>query len=231
MSNLLSADNGVGTSKLAALLEESSPGSQKLYLIFGGIMSGIGMPPFEFYNSAKIIDENKIFFRDPSQAWYQNGLPGIAENPYQLAEYIGDKIDQYNVKDVYFIGNSMGGFAAIMFAAIIGRGKVVAFCPQTSIHPSRYIKCGDFRWNRQILRTYGKSLFKRHVYDLRSLLKQACSNINMNIYVSTLDSRDVNQAQNIANIRNVTIKYYDVAGHNLVRYLRDKKKLEAILRS
>ena len=48
----------------APLLEELRPGSRRLYFIFGGINSRIGMLPFEFYKNARILDYSKIFFRD-----------------------------------------------------------------------------------------------------------------------------------------------------------------------
>ena len=41
------------------ILEEPVDGSQKLFIIFGGIASGIAMPPFEFYQSSKILEANR----------------------------------------------------------------------------------------------------------------------------------------------------------------------------
>lgn len=38
------------------IIKEFNVKSKSLYIFFGGINARIGMPPFEFYNSAKILD-------------------------------------------------------------------------------------------------------------------------------------------------------------------------------
>lgn len=58
-------------------------GSKKLYVIFGGIAAGLNMPPFEFFKSAQILNENKLFLRDLHQCWYHKSLDGISHNTIQ----------------------------------------------------------------------------------------------------------------------------------------------------
>lgn len=43
---------------------EYVPDSQKLFIIFGGIAAGIGMPPFEFCKASNILSETRVFVRD-----------------------------------------------------------------------------------------------------------------------------------------------------------------------
>lgn len=57
----------MNNSKNKSIEVELSPEGSNLYIFFGGIRAGIAMPPFEFYNSSRIINENKIFIRDISQ--------------------------------------------------------------------------------------------------------------------------------------------------------------------
>ena len=69
-----------------------SENRSRLYIFFGGIVAGIGIPVFEFYNASKILDENKIFARDFSQCWYQNGLLEISQDIQSTADYLKKKM-------------------------------------------------------------------------------------------------------------------------------------------
>ena len=80
-------------------------GSQKLYVIFGGIAAGLNMPPFEFYKSAQILNENKLFLRDLHQCWYHKGLDGISTDIDSTAVYIENEINALQPNELFFIGN------------------------------------------------------------------------------------------------------------------------------
>ena len=212
-----------------SVLEELIPASNRLYFIFGGIAAEIGMPPFEFYNASRILTENKIFLRDFTQSWYQNGLPDLGRDVFELAEYLAQKIRQVNPVDVYFVGNSMGGFAAILFATLIGSGTAIAFAPQTYISPIAKLRHLDLRWPKQIVTTYFTTLAKRHVWDLKALLSANQNKAKIEIHVSTKDRLDLLHARRLRGVTRLTIHEYDVGGHALVRHLRDEGRLSGIL--
>ncbi len=94
---------------------ELSDNGNNLYRYFGGIAAGIAIPVFEFYSASKIIDEHKLFIRDFAQCWYQDGLPSISKDVYSTARYLKKQIEKINPDKTYFVGNSMGGYAAILF--------------------------------------------------------------------------------------------------------------------
>ncbi len=200
-----------------------------LYVFFGGIAAGIAMPPFEFYNASKIIHEHKIFIRDFSQSWYQNGLLGLTNDIHSTARLIKNRIDEISPDDVFFVGNSMGGYAAILFSTIIGVGEVIAFSPQTFISPVLRFKHKDARWKKKINNTYIRSIFKPKVWDLRNLLLRADSNRKISIHVSRDDRLDYIHALHIADIKGVKIFEYDGGGHNVVKLLRDQGRLPEIM--
>jgi len=208
---------------------ESSPNGSNLYIFFGGISAGIAMPPFEFYNSSKIIDENKIFVRDFSQCWYQDGLPGISEDINSTAKHIQCLIEEINPEKIFFVGNSMGGYAAILFANLIGVGEVIAFAPQTFISPILRLKHLDVRWIKQILSTYKKSLFKRKVWDLRPLLLRSKGSQKVSLFVSKEHRLDQIHASHIKNIPGVNVYEFKGGAHGVVKFLRDEGQLPAIM--
>jgi len=205
------------------------PESEKLYVFFGGIRAKIAMPPFEFYNSARILDENKIFIRDLAQCWYQAGLPGISRDIYSTADYIAGQISQINPHQTVFVGNSMGGFAALMFAALVGADRAIAFAPQTFISPFLRVRHRDLRWQKQILNTYFRSLFKRRIWDLKLLLKNIKGKPELSIYVSSSSRLDMAHAFYLEGLPAIDIQVLDSGGHSVVRVLRDRGQLPAIL--
>lgn len=150
-------------------MELSVDGSH-LYIFFGGIAAGIAMPRFEFYHASEIIEESKIFIRDLYQCWYQNGLPGISRDIHSTAQYVRDQIGRIEPDRVFLVGNSMGGYAAILFATMLRIGEVIAFAPQTFISPSLRLRHKDTRWQKQITNTYRRSMFKRKIWDLSGSL-------------------------------------------------------------
>jgi len=212
------------------ILEELKPDSDRLYIIFGGILGRMGMPPFEFFQSSHILNENKIFLRDFYQSWYQCGLPGIAANVFEIGDFLNKKILTIKPKKIFFVGNSMGGYAAMLFAAMLSRGKALAFSPQTFISPSKRGLYNDNRWELQINRTYGATSYQKHIYDLKDYLQKNNNGYTIKIFVSRQDNLDYIHAKNIAEFRNVTIHEFGVGGHSLVKYLRDTGRLVNILR-
>lgn len=202
-------------------------GSNKLFFIFGGIAAGIGMPPFEFAKASNILSETRVFIRDLRQNWYQTGLPGISSNIEETKEYLESMIKEHSPEEVVMIGNSMGGFAAIMFSALIGNSRAVAFAPQTFISPLKRLRHRDNRWQKQIRDTYKRSWIKGGIWNLQKLNPE--ENWKADIYVSKQDRLDYLHALNLSNLPELTIHEYNTGGHLLVKELRDKGELASIL--
>ena len=85
--------------------ENLVPGSEKLYFFFGGIEGAIGIHPFEFYRSARILDCSRIFFRGPFQSWYQRGLPTVGGDALAIGDYLNARIMESGASQIYFVGN------------------------------------------------------------------------------------------------------------------------------
>lgn len=208
--------------------EQLVEGADKLVLLFGGIAGGLGVPPFEFFKAANILDCSKIFLRDLRQAWYQRGLPGVGDDTRAVATYIEQKIDQSGCSDITFIGNSMGGFAALLFCSMVRRGRVIAFSPQTFISASKRSLHGDRRWGEPLARVHAHPS-PADVYDLKDFMLQAYPDIQAKVFISAADGLDDVHARELAGFRNITIHRLSEGGHELVRQLRDDGRLGRIL--
>ena len=202
-------------------------GSRKLYIFFGGVLGGIAILPFEFYKASNILNENKIFVRDVEQCWYHKGLLGISHDLQTTALFLKSEIDRLNVEEVYFVGNSMGGYAAILFSTLVGRGEVIAFAPQTFISPELRQKYSDARWSRQMLKTHDVPTEK--AFDLRTLLLSSELIPRISIFVSRDDVLDCIHANHIRNIPNLDIYYFSGGGHAIIKQLKEEGKLADIL--
>lgn len=217
------------TEAVSPVIEELTPGSNTLILVFGGIKGAMGMPTFEFYKSTSILNQHRIFFRDLSQHWYHSGLAGITQDIDQTKDYIHATIDRIKPAETIFVGNSMGGYAAILFSTLLNMGRVVAFSPQTFIGPVKKIKAGDFRWKSATLSTYLHALSRPRYFDLSELLEKSRQENPVDLYVSSFDRLDMLHADNLAKFSNVRLHKHALGGHNLVRHLRDNGLLREIL--
>ena len=142
--------NSAINSDLPIAADFSNP-SNSVLIAFGGILGAMGIPPFEFFSLTREMQVNKIYLRDLKQAWYHHGLPGVADNINDLVLFLDNILDKNGVEKTVLVGNSMGGFAAILFGVLLSRKVLVhAFSPQTFIDRlNRYIHKDD-RWSDQI---------------------------------------------------------------------------------
>ena len=208
---------------------ELIPGASNLYIFFGGLAAGIAMPPFEFYNAAKIVNENKIFIRDFGQCWYHSGLPGISHDIQSTADYLHGEIQKLNPEKVFFAGNSMGGYAAILFSTLTRCGQAIAFAPQTFISPLLRLRHGDIRWPIQIANTYVRSVLKKKYWDLKPFLLDTKAERKISIFVAKDHRLDYIHARHLDCISSVNIYEFESGGHGVVKLLRDEGKLSAIM--
>jgi hypothetical protein len=217
-------------SRLPPISENLVPGSKKLFLFFGGLVGSIGMFPFEFYRSAQILDHSKIFFRDISQAWYQRGLPGIGGNALAIGDYLQAKIGESGATEIRFVGNSMGGYAALMFCAMVGRGKAITFAPQTFICPKKRLQLGDDRYQDKVQALH-QNPNATDIIDLKRWISERHPQIEAQVHVSDEDPIDRVHANELDGFANIAIHRYEQGGgHDLVQWLRDVGELARILK-
>lgn len=127
-----------------SLLVKWLPGTGRhLVLVFTGIRHGLGgLPLDEFFRSASDNTRNHVLFiSDLKRTWYSR-----LQLVHKVVETVKTFIAKHNISKTTAIGNSMGGYGAILFAGHLPLQKVVAFAPQISMHPevlleTRWIEC------------------------------------------------------------------------------------------
>ena len=126
-------------------------------LQFGGIL------PFEFLNYLSSIYKNScdlIFFIDKEQCWYHKGIKDITNTIDETVVFLNNIIKDGNYDKIIFMGNSGGGYGAILFGSLCNNvTNVISFIPQTIINNpinsnysnlkniinenTKYFLCGD----------------------------------------------------------------------------------------
>lgn len=204
---------------------ENFRSSNKLIVSFGGVNHVPGLPIYEFKSILTDALLNKLFLIDRSRQWYYYGLNTIINNSNKIIDLLNEYINQYGKEYTMFYGNSMGGYAAIKFGALIGVDKVVAFSPQTFLSASLREKYNDTRWSYEL-----KNVFKN--FREEDLYLPNIMNNNKTIYDVHYCSNyrlDKVHAEELAAIKNVSLNCYNFGGHDLVKVLKDRGLLKNIL--
>ncbi|MBW4575988.1 MAG: hypothetical protein KME08_11970 [Aphanothece sp. CMT-3BRIN-NPC111] len=214
-----------------SIVTHFSSDSKTMLICFGGIQGALGIPPFEFFNLTSDFNTKKIYLRDLKQSWYHQGLPGIANSIDGVAKYLEQEVTKEQAKRVVTCGNSMGGYAAILFGSILNVDIVHSFSPQTFIAPIKRFIYRDKRWQNQIKDLYKADSTQKIFADLKKYINSNQTNKPVfNIYYSSKDRLDKIHAERMRNISNVVLHLYDEGGHGLVKHLRDTGLLKDILR-
>lgn len=114
-------------------------GSSKLVILFSAI--NMKENQFNFWQLGREIDENIIFVNDPSNQWYLNGIPSLGTSLDQTIFCLRKWIDYLGIEDVYSVGTSMGGHAAIHYGIELN-ANILSFPAETILgeQHSRSIK-------------------------------------------------------------------------------------------
>jgi len=209
-----------------ALVTDFSPSSESLLIAFGGIKGFRAIPPLEFATITQDIPTKKIFLRDFSQSWYQAGLPGQTKSLEETASLLRQHIHEQGIRHLVTVGNSMGGYAALLFGALLGAQVALAFSPQTYLHPAKRLLSLDFRWQKQMRRAQEACQNPLHL-DLRSyFLQQPARPKRVEIYYSGL--WDSLHALNLRGL-GMNLHHHLQGSHNLVRQLRQTGALREII--
>jgi hypothetical protein len=170
-------------------------------------------------------DFDAYYFLARANDWYLSGIHGLGSD-VQEAETALRSLRQRHPGTI-FIGNSMGGHAAIRFGIRCGADLIVAFSPQVRLDRSFREAQGDRRWNDAITllqRDYGADEL-----TLETALEGGPSRAQVHVYVGADCAQDVAQAECLRRFPSVVIHAIEGADHDLVHALRENGRLKTIL--
>jgi hypothetical protein len=181
----------------------------KCFVCFTGIghqLGGIDLQSPEFARSDG--DETKIFIIDKHRSWGNN------IDWKRLKVIVGAIVPDAQITT---LGNSMGGFLAILSAPILGAAQAIAFAPQWSIDPAIVPK--EDRWLG-----YTRKIEQIHYPDLSEAAKSPS-----NIYVFFGQSgKDRIHKQKFENAKIEPFVIHNCS-HNVAGYLKEIGLLYSVI--
>lgn len=200
------------------------PGSCSIAVVaFTGVGYGLGaVQTEEFRKSLTSFGESGgtlpiVFVIDKRRRWYNDGIiDGISQSLDCLLKSLGSETS-------VFIGNSMGGFGAIVFAKRVKTcRRVIAFSPQSSVNPE--VVPFEKRWNewRTDIRNW----------DVKDALEELSSDVSYHLMFGAEDATDVLHAQRFESLRLSHVHSTIVPGceHDVARVLKERGLLSDLLR-
>jgi hypothetical protein len=209
---------------------DASGDSRTLLLAFGGIVGRIGIPPFEFFSLTGGMPVKRLFVRDLRQAWYHRGIPGHGRTVPEVAESLRRILTRHEVDRLVVAGNSAGGYAALVFGALLGADTVLCFAPQTVLDLDILNAMGDHRWDGRLREHAADDAVDTRFTDLRRVLgATGRADTSYRIYFDTSLRADRLHAERLAGLRGVQLYRFGHGSHNIARALRDKGALRLVL--
>jgi len=219
------ADEGVSVSL------DTDVDSKTMLLTFGGMRSTAGIASFEFVALTRAFGVKRMFVRDPRQSWYHRGMPQHGTTLESVGEVLRELLQEHDVERLVTVGNSSGGYAALVFGALLRADVALAFSPQTTLDRALLEQMNDHRWDDMLQPLYDKDALEQRWIDLGAALPGALQpGTRCNVYFDETLDGDRLHAERLAGIEGVRLFRFGRGGHSLARMLRDCGALDYLLR-
>jgi hypothetical protein len=194
-------------------------GPLPVMVAFGGLSNGTDAPPYEFVRQTGDLGVHRVFVRDLGQCWYQRGFPGTAE--------LARVLDGLDPSRRVFVGNSSGGFAAVLYGVLGGADETVAFGTLASVTRWSRMANRDRRWSAQVRAARRATSDRSHI-DLERLLRGQPRHGRITVHYGERDTRDARAALRLGGLPGIGAVAHP-GGHLFIRKLRDAGELQPIL--
>ena len=214
----------------AWFVAETPDPAMRTLIAFGGIKGALGIAPWEFFRVTEGVDARRLFARDLDQVWYLAGIRGLGGTVDETAAALAGELPVGGGRRAVAVGNSAGGFAAIVFGVRCGFDEVHAFSPQTAIDRSHRARWLDARWLPQMFHVRRLRGLAPAQLDLRRLLEErAGDGPEIHVHYCARHRWDRLHAEHLEGLPGVRLHRYEEGGHRLVRVLRDSGRLRELL--
>jgi hypothetical protein len=217
-----------------SLVVEIGADPSVLIVVFTGAMGVWGSRRnFDFTQATDRLNYSRILCRDPYRIWYHDGLDEEHHGIRAFVERVGEHIEALGPKAMMFIGNSVGGYAALLFGHLLRADSVHAFAPQTCLQPD-YVRRHRRLDTAEKVDAYDRLWASRHAewewFDLNEVLEEHNGRTSYFVYHCADSEPDRHAAQWISGREGVSVHSYPCDGHSVARHLAREKLLLKILR-
>ena len=130
----------------------NAPHANAPLVITFAFVSWDSLPAFDFVGRTKKLSAttnrpiNALYLRDSANLWYQHGVAGLGRDVHETAARLRDLIAAVRPTSVTMVGQSMGAYAAVLFGALLGVDRVLAFGPLSYLRTDWARRDDDLRW-------------------------------------------------------------------------------------
>lgn len=205
-------------------------GSNQLTIAFAGLGTGLCEVRHDFYNLTSGLDCSKIFVKDRSSCWYQQGINTDINTIPLLLDKLKSEIEILNPVRITCIGISAGGYAALLFGALLQVDIVHAFGPQTFLSPimqSKFNMNSEFL-GQQLSKMYSLGITTSPYFDIKHWLSKNI-NTKYKIHICNQHIGDIKHAYYIVDLPNVEIIEYECTQHSPAAFLKQNGQLANVL--
>ncbi len=188
-------------------------GSKKLVIFFSA--TGVKAGEFNFWKFGHRLQCHCIFLNNGEARWYQNGVPGLGSSVEETVETLKNWAASLNADEIYTVGSSMGGYAAILYGCLLD-ARILSFSAETILSIPGARSVSHIARRTEILYP-----------DLTTYIENAKKPIDL--YVGEIDPVDIYCASKVAHSRNIKVTTLVGVGHNSVQFLATEKLLRPAL--
>lgn len=183
--------------------------------------------PFEFFNLVSAMPVARVFVRDLDQLFYQRGVRGLGPTVDDVSEGLAHLVSRF--ERAVFVGQSAGGYAAILMGSLLGADEVIAFSPQTFLSSLQRRLHHDDRWPEKMAEINHMHRWRRNHLDLRRVLRRQGNGARISVYYGAGNNLDRIHARRLEPIPGVSLHPQDTASHAVARRMREKGLLQPLL--
>lgn len=239
--NSVPLDNAlVESSEESVLVDTVYPG--ELLVISFGFVAWDKRPDFDFYGRLKKLENtvgkpmNRILVRDCRNSWYHREIPGLGHHVDEVADSLKQMIAAIKPSRVITIGQSMGGYAAVLYGTLLEVDRILAFGPLSFFCPKQAITYHDRRW-LSIMMDIEQNPPPVRYTDLPALRRQMDSRSELHVVYGTLPdvnatesvNLDVLHAMRYGALPNTYLHPVPESGHAVVKHLIDAGQINDLL--
>ena len=214
----------IGQDELTYLLDNAAA-SDILMISFAVFPAPGGRSAFDFRRATSPLGVKRLFLRDPHMMWYQKGSPGMGDDVPGVVAFLKRIIAQEHPRRVVMIGNSGGGFSALLFGALLGVDEIHAFNPPTLLREP-----DDTSAPEQLAaleREQGKDI---PYLDIRAIFRAHLKpETKVFIHYSRGARRDKRHARYLNEFPNVRLIEYPFVSHHVARFFAERAMLTPLL--
>ncbi len=177
---------------------------------------------------------NRILLRDRRNLWYLQGVEGLGGNVAEVVKKLQLLIAAMQPGALWCIGESMGGYAAILHGLLLQAERIVAFGALSNFNAGFAEQYGDRRW-LGVMKGLNPALVEAS--DLPALARQQQYRGRLHLIQGThagdnapnAINLDVMHSRRYADLRCVRYHDYPQADHAVTHWLNEHGRFDAIL--